>query len=125
MSNGIILLKNSLLNYNKAHPGTPLNLTASLYYCCQSSRLSTQLITFKVLDVNKYAPVPLKQVDELTLNSVDNNQLMFSDPIVVIDNDQSPYNNFKCHIENDKRFTVVYDNYKRSVSKKKRLKTKN
>jgi len=118
VSNGIILLRRSLLNYNQAYPNRPLNLTASLYYCCQSSKLSTQLIAFKVLDVNKHAPVAQRSAGEVALKSLDNYQVMFSEPIAVIDNDQSPYDNFKCRVENDKRFTVVYDNFKRTVKQK-------
>jgi hypothetical protein len=53
---------------------------------------------------------------EISLQSMVNSHVMFSNAINVYDSDESPYNNFKCKIENDNRFSLVYDNYKRTVN---------
>lgn len=65
--------------------------------------------------MNKYAPRVVPPSGEISLTPVANSNIMYSEPFDIIDSDLSPYDKFKCFIENDKRFSLVYDNFKRKV----------
>ena len=54
-TSGLIILKKSLNNLNYEFRSN-LNLTASLYYCYQSTAVAQQKISFNLLNVNKYPP---------------------------------------------------------------------
>ncbi len=114
-SNGVVVLKKSLVGYNSRSKVAP-TFTATLFYCHQSSQLNAQSIQFTVLEVNKHAPQILKPLSSIVLYSNDKGNVMFSEPLQVLDQDQAPFNFFKCAVDNDKRFAVTFDNLKRTVS---------
>lgn len=112
LSSGEVLLKKSLINYNRLKNNNPLTFVASLYFCYQLTKLQEQVVTVKVNNVNKYAP----QLIHPSSNTFLMNNVQDSLSIQVMDYDDGPYDYFKCNVENDNRFVIVNNYNKKTVS---------
>lgn len=75
MPDGDVYLMNEIYDLKKSTGQSSLNMTALLSYCNESPVLGKQLINFQIYPVNKYAPMLLVKVRDLTLKL--NNSLLF------------------------------------------------
>lgn len=112
ISSGEVVLKKSLINYNRLNNMNSLKFIASLYFCYQSSKLQEQIVSVKVNNVNKYAP----QLVRRNYNTFTMNNSQDSLTIQVNDDDDGPYNYFKCNVENDNRFIITNNYAQKTVS---------
>ncbi|CAF0895518.1 unnamed protein product [Brachionus calyciflorus] len=114
--NGDVYLKKkiNLKELKNLNGNSYLNFTAFLSFCNNLHVLNKQMININVLNVNKYPPkLALKSSTvSISLSVLGNNSIPSFD---VTDEDISPFDYFKCNIENNDNFALLNNNDVRKV----------